>query len=444
MKKKLKSSWKIVSIALILALAVSILCMSGSALPGFSQQSHQSWSNLPDELPDGTVNYYAVNCKKIDGSIETVYLKILKQIDSAQGTSALNVYEANTLDGLQSSEISVNFDASYNSLYGNESWTVALKPVNEFDTATYAKILSVSPLSTTIESTQVWDGTDGGNYISVSNNTAVRYSLNDGNEDIKTFYVKKEYSGGQIRLEISSDGDMWSDNSIVFDDGKVINAKLNDSTGFSPEEWIITVTGYDRLSSEGKLIDYRINKKDVSGSQAWTGGDTELRQSFNGLVVSGYDNITVNYTLKLKEASTGTETDILIFEKTINNGIVTKLSVSGLSKETGDSSIVLSTITGAESSWMSQQSFGSENRIEFSNDSLIRLDDIMGSDEGVRIHFNIGRNNGEALLTLKLTESGKLSYSFENLPADSFIPDTFSGEGTPIAVDSYKVDSYLN
>ncbi len=236
MKKKLKSSWKIVSIALILALAVSILCMSGSALPGFSQQSHQSWSNLPDELPEGTVNYYAVNCKTIDGSTETVYLKILKQIDSAQGTSALNVYEADTLDGLQqSSVISVNFDASYNSSYGNESWTVALKPVNEFDTATYAKILSVSPLSTTIESSHLWDGTDGGRYISVSNNTVVRYSLNDGNEDIKTFYVKKEHSGGQIRLKISLDEYMWEDNSIVFDGGKVINAKLNDSTGFTPE-----------------------------------------------------------------------------------------------------------------------------------------------------------------------------------------------------------------
>ena len=60
MKKKLKSSLKIVSIALILVLVVSMICMSGSAADTFDIESHQSWGNLPAALPFVTVNYFAV------------------------------------------------------------------------------------------------------------------------------------------------------------------------------------------------------------------------------------------------------------------------------------------------------------------------------------------------------------------------------------------------
>ncbi len=452
MKNKLKSSLKFVSLALILVLFVSIICMSGSATDNTVIRGDQSWNNLPSALPLGTVNYYKVRCRTSDSSTRDVYLKLEKNEDSSTNTSALNVYEAYYLDDLLSNpELSINFTAEcYEGAEADsrpENWSISLKEENiGYE---YSKILSVSPLCTTVISTQSWEGRDVGNfgnYIDVSLETTVKYALNDGTQDIQTFYVRKSLLGGGVRrLQISTDGMLWFDNSLVLNNGKTINALLLPSEAdMRPERWIITVTGYDKFTENGKLIDYKIVKKDINSSQAWTGGETQLRHTFNGENNGPYwDNYYV-YTLKLTDSSPeSNETEILRIEKNMAGDEVDSIVIRGISEsDYGDSAVYTTVVDAVETgNYRFQYADNQGNCIEFNNYSEIKIYDIINSENGVTVDFRIGQNNGNASVIIKLTESGKLSYDFYNLPADVFTPDISSGQdGTPIAVGSYRVD----
>ncbi len=106
----------------------------------------------------------------------------------------------------------------------------------------------------------------------------------------------------------------------------------------------------------------------------------------------------------------------------------------------GPSPVFYSTVKNAECGYYVQTADDGSNRITINNMSNIKVSDIMSSENGLKVNFNIGSNNGDASVTLKLTESGRLSYSFAGLPADSFTPDMGSGQdATSIAVDSYNV-----
>jgi len=442
MKKKLKSSLKIVSIALILVLVVSMICMSGSAADLFGRGSHQSWSNLPAALPFGTVNYYAVSCRNaIDSGLKTVFLKVEKVISlSNPSEDSLNVYESDSLENPDFTELSTDFEAisTYTVASGTEGWTIVLKEdiAGEY-TNKYSNIVSVSPLTATITSTQTWDGMSDSGYIDVAPETTVKYVLKDpgSNNDITEFYIKKAESS--LKVSLSPDGyDFTSDNAVL-SKGQTINAFLIPSSNFGPERWIITITGYDRHDADGKLIDYLVEKKDINSSQAWMHKSTQFKQTFSGVASQ---TGTYVYTLNLKESSLGTETAILEIKKTVFDNTVTEIAVEGVTAGMGPSPVFYSTVKNAECGYYVQTADDGSNRITINNMSNIKVSDIMSSENGLKVNFNIGSNNGDASVTLKLTESGRLSYSFAGLPADSFTPDMGSGQdATSIAVDSYNV-----
>ena len=435
MKKKLKSSLKIVSIALILVLVVSMICMSGSAADLFGRGSHQSWSNLPCELPNGTVNYYAVSCvSKATLSTVSKYLKIEK----TEGN--LVVYEGNSLDGF-SEVASTDFIATvegYTQSDKKESWTVSL--IDEI--SAYSKILSVSPLCTTVISEQTWDAKDsGGNYVNVAAETVVKFSLNDGTAEGQTFYVKKNVSSGHSSnsLMISLYNGDYSTNSIVLPGGRTINALLVAANGnTNPEKWIITATGFDRTDPDGRLIEYSIDKKNLNSTQAWKSSEAKLEHSFNGWSASSG---TFVYTLRLT-TPVGEEIGILQIEKQMVNGSVVSLSVNGIEDSTQVYSTLVRAVTLNDMYPLYQDAEYDINRITFNNDSAIRISDITRSGDGITVNFNIGRDNGSAAVVLKLTPAGRLSYSFDGLPADSFVTDMTGADqdGDSIAVVSYRVD----
>ena len=438
MKKKLKSSLKIVSIALILVLVVSMICMSGSAADTFDIESHQSWGNLPAALPIGTVNYYAVSCVS-ETTLSTVskYLKIEKTDDN------LVVYEGDSLDGF-SQVVSTNFIASaggYTEADKKESWTVSL--IDEI--SAYSKILSVSPLCTTIISEQTWAAKDSdGNYVDVAAETTVKFSLNDGTAEGQTFYVKKNASSGYgiKSLMISVDNENswnYAANNIVLPGGRTINALLVASYGnTNPEKWIITATGFNRTDPDGRLIEYSIDKKNLNSSQAWKSSEAKLEHSFNGWSASSG---TFVYTLRLT-TPVGEEIGILQIEKQMENGSVVSLTVKGMEDNTQVYSTLVEAETFNDMNLLYQYADDYINRIEFNNDSAIRISDITGSGDGITVNFNIGRDNGSAAVVLKLTPAGRLSYSFDGLPADSFVTDMTGTDqdGDSIAVVSYRVD----
>ena len=436
MKDKMKKSLKFISLALIPILIVSIICMSGSAADFNGTEMHQSWGDLPSALPNGTVNFYKVSCRKaIDNTTADVYLKAVK---SPQGElCTYEFYDNVTMHGTdtelmeKSSYFDVVISTSFNFTDKVESWNVMLKDVPDNP---YSGILSVSPLTTTVKSTQTWDGKINENgaskYIEVSRETIVKYALKDGSSTVLVFYVKKDGESSQARLQLSIDGQNWNDNSIVFN-GKTINALLVAAySDTQPESWIFTVTGYDRLSNNGKLIEYIIDKVDINSTQAWRGVSTQLKQTFGG---TANENGTYVYSLKLKSGTN--EFTVLQIEKEMTNGAVTSLAVRGAE----DSMTTFSTVTYAVSDVMNQDFDYPDNSITFNNLSNIRVSDIMNSESGVTVNFNIGTNNGSASVTLKLTGSGKLSYDFDGLPADEFTPDNAGQDGLPIAVSSYEV-----
>lgn len=431
MKEKLKSSLKFVSIALILVLIVSMICMSGSAANPFGSNSHQSWSNLPDALPPGTINYYAVSCRNaLDSSLKTVFLKVVKGIDSSS-IAKFNVYESDSFSNPDFTAESTNFDviSTYTQASRTEGWTIGLKENPEGD---YSKIVSVSPLCTTITSTQTWDGKEGAGYVNVAEQTTVNYVLTDGTSDIQEFSVRKVSTSLKVSLN-GVDFDSATAQAIL-NEGKTINAFLIPESDFSPERWIITATGFDRHSADGKLIDYTIEKKNINSSQAWAGGETQLRHTFDGAVSQTAGSTF--YTLKLKDASMGTETDILRIKKTVIDNKVVSIVVEGIE----NMGVSYSTVVNAECRDIMQMADTEGNKIIISNDSAVKLSDVNNSENGLTVNFNIGRNNGSASVTLKLTESGRLSYSFDGLPADSFVPEETASQGAaPIAVDSYRV-----
>ena len=439
MKNKLKKSSKFISLALIPVLIVSILCMSGSAedIKYVIPEMHQSWGDLPGALPNGIVNYYKVSCRKaIDNTTAYVYLKAVKN-DGGN----LDVYESVDYEALYyATAVSTNFDVSISDHFiesvKREGWLVSLKDTPDNP---YSEIISVSPLTTTVKSTQTWDGKINENgvskYINVSRETTVKYTLKGGSSTIREFYVRKDGDSSSAMLRLSLDGQIFSDNNIVFDDGKTINALLVAAQGdIQPESWVFTVTGYDRLDEFRKLIDYRIEKVDINSSQAWKGGSTQLKHTFGGVVIQ---NATFVYSLTLKSGTD--EYTVLQIEKEMTNGAVTGLRVRGCSEYDSEPT-AYTTITYAQSEFMGQYCDSQENSITFGNNSSIRVSDIINSENGVIVNFNIGSNNGSASVNLKLTESGKLSYDFNGLPADEFTPDLASGQdGTPIAVSSYEV-----
>ncbi len=438
MKARLKKSTKFISLALVAALFVSLICMSGSAYPGEVSDGNQSWGNLPAALPIGTVNYYVVNCvSKNDLSTVSKYLKIEKRYGGMDDT--LVVYEGDTLYDLvtmyETAE-STNFIAvneGFTMADCKEAWTVGLR--DEY--SGYSKILSVSPLCTTVTATQTWNAMEGnGVFAEVSDQTTVKYVLKNDSGNVQYFMVRKVHDWGSQRLQISLDGMSWTDDNMVLESGKTINAFLKPAeSSYSPEQWIITVTGYERHDIGRKLIEYKIVKEDVSSTQAWIGGETQLKHTFGGAVTA--EEAVFNYSLMLKTASSDqNEINILRIEKRMVGNTVESIVVSGMSGSGEYEPMVYSTVINAVSGSLMQYSDGSFNQIAFNRYSAITVEDIINSEDGITVYFNIGRDNGSASVTLKLTESGRLSYDFDGLPAESFVPDP---ETTPIPVDSYRV-----
>ena len=394
----------------------------------------QSWDVV---LPLGATNYYEISCKAFDGQIVKKYIKAEKNEDG------LVLYDADKLAEVKSAGTKNGFFGTGVVTEETETWYLT-------DIGNYSKIMTVNPIDTIINAAQVWNGQEKGDYVDVANGTVVRYALYaSGTEDpVGEFYVKKNTEG---ILQVSETGDIYTNGCCVVNDGQTIHAKLKaavNSNGVrSAEEWRITITGYEREDGQGKLIEYTVKEKDISGSQMWIHNSTEMVHTFDG--VEKHEAYNVVYTLVLRgnvrENENLTDTlnvfDVLRITKTVVDGNVVEVTVQGLEGKISVStteSFMFTTVEGATLGGKTMDS--SQGIITFVRDSAIMLNDIQNSAGGVTVAFQTGVDNGVAYLQLQLTESGKLSYHFTGLPADVFIADPGNIE---INVESYMVETTM-
>ena len=397
----------------------------------------QSWDVV---LPVGATNYYAISCKAFDGQIVKKYIKAVKTEEG------LALYEADTMDGAKGAEmVTDGFLGTSVVSEETETWYLAA-----IDSGNYRDIMTVSPIDTIINAVQVWNGQEEEKYVDVAAGTVVRYALYaSGTEDpVGEFYVKKTTEG---ILQVLATGDSYTNGCCVVNGGQTIHVKLKaaeKSNGVSSaEEWRITITGYEREDEQGKLIEYTVKEKDISGSQMWIHNSTEMVHTFDG--VEKHEAYNVVYTLVLRgnvrENENLTDTlnvfDVLRITKTVADGNVVEVTVQGLEGKISVSTtenFMFTTVEGATLGGKTMDS--SQGIITFVRDSAIMLNDIQNSAGGVTVAFQTGVDNGVAYLQLQLTESGKLSYHFTGLPADVFIADPGNIE---INVESYMVETTM-
>ena len=398
----------------------------------------QSWDVV---LPEGATNYYMISCKTYD-EIVTKYVKAVK---SSEG---LTLYEGDTLDAAKgSTSATTGFTGVYDVSNDEEIWYIG-----GGDEEGYRDIMTVSPINTTISANKVWNARDENGYVDVADGTAVRFALyvSGTTDPVQVFCVKKTVGTDGTKLLISKDGIDYTDSSLVID-GKTINAKLKAADGSMwPEEWFITITGYERTNDQGGLIEYTVKEQGIlSSSQPWISNNpTTMAHTFDGNEVR--QNGEVVYTLVLRgnvqgeEDAAGASMDfeVLRITKHVQEGKVIELKVQGLQgpiySSSGTDSVVFATVYQAEFAVDGNTKImmaATDGIIYFNDNASIRLSDIQGSARGVDVSFLIGVDNARANVQLQLTESGKLSYRFTGLPADVFSTDP-AGE---INVDSYRV-----
>ena len=421
------------SLMLVLGMLTAGLMQAGAET---AADCSQIFNNLPGPLPNGTVNYYVAEARRsADNSVVSVYLKVMKY------EGQLDVYEGNTLaESNYAIDRSENFEASSAFTYasGAETWSIQLRQ----NAGTYSNIRSIYPLSAPVSATHIWNAEDDASgYKEVSGQTVVQYELSDGSAAMDFWVKKVRTSSGEALLQISTDYlyGYWIDNSIVTD-GKSISAYLQPATSSSPEQWFIIVTGYNQKGSGGMPADYTIKEVDINSAQAWSSdvassaaahdpGNSQIEPANN-------DPVTVTYSLILEGMVSDNPTHdcILSIEKTMMGDSVTKLVVEG--KQDGNK--IFTTVTGAVCGGITQSADPSGNRVVFGNDSNITLNNIINTAGGVTVNFNIGVNNGSASAVIQLTSSGRVLYSFSNLPAATFVTDP-EGEETIIEVKEYCV-----
>lgn len=412
--------------------------------PNLSLSALQSWKSVvASGLPEGMANYYRISCKTNNGEVVTKYLKVVKDFD---GT--LKVYEGDTSASFSDMASSM-FTAMYEvqmqgSIPYEETWYLALAAdSNDF---AYRTILTLSPLDTIINASKIWNGReDGANYVDVAKDTTVQFALYQNGIEQIVFYVRKRIDAGTSCLQVSLDRQEYSDHQVIYNDSKTISAMLKEANNsdftLTPEEWLITITGYDREDASGSLIEYTVKELDVDSSQPWIcSDDTNMVHTFNGAEIQ--ENAVIEYTLMMRgnvQGSvnpnvTNSEFNVLKICKKISSGKVTDITVEGLQNkiDTGSEDSIFATVIGAASNEKTMDAW--YGKVTFDGNSAITLSDII--DHGVDVKFNIGANNGTVTLNLRLTESGKLSYNFKGLPADIFTVDP---DGREIAVDSYRV-----
>lgn len=419
--------------------------------PNLSVSVLQSWKNdLESGLPENTANYYRISCKNESYEVVTKYLMVKKSV------GVLSVFEGDSLDSCANT-VSGNFTAVwYNQSSENmsdyeETWYIALTPDNYDSVNSYRKILTVSPLDTTINASKIWAGKDDAGYVDVAEDTVVKFALYKDGAEEQVFYVKKcKEETGAPYLMISSDGQGNSyARQMVYDNSKTISAMLIEADNFNTaEEWRITITGYSREDDSGRLIEYTVKELDVDSSQPWIrSDDTLMRHTFDGDEIQ---NGIVQYTLVLSgnvlESENSSETlhefDILRISKQIlYDGKVSAITVEGLQgKLDTDSSdlnmFAFATVTKAKLGNAVMDPNDGKLTFQDNGNQVIGISDIQSSEHGVDLEFNVGRNNGTVTLNIQLTESGKLSYNFKGLPADIYTVDP---DGREIAVDSYRV-----
>lgn len=389
-------------------------------------------SNLPTDagLPEGAASYSKVALvSNYDSTLTYKYLKVVKALDRLQ------VYSANTLENFEFSDISdPNFAAlplvSGEASPYTETWLLALSPESE-----YSRIFNVSSISTTVTASKVWEGANVADYIDVADDTAVMFDFILDGATEKTIWVKKL----EGRLKVSFENQDYSD-SLVYE-GKTVNALLlpanNSFAAQTAEQWIITVTGYDRENADGSIIEYKFEEKDIISTQHWKPGKTEMVHTFAGERQTQAHDVV--YTLVLKTAE-GKDFDIIRITKTVFAEKVTRIEVEGLTGPFGSDgyNCTFATVSEARCGNVVMLASGEPLKITFDNSSDIKLNDISSSEQGVTVIFHTGENNGLASVTLKLTPSGKLSYEFKDLPADVYMVDP-NTENSKINVNSYKV-----
>ena len=455
----LKSKWKS-----ILLSAILIACLAGACVLGISlaqrasasvtEITRQSWSNLPGELPSGTTNYYKICYKNRDGSFDNAIFKVAKDTDGLK-VYKMVIIEENPFDDPDDPNEEPNYEpficqyftASSSFFSGTEEWTLSLMQ-SEIDENPYSDIITVSPLCTSVKAEKVWDARSSSGYVEVANGTAVHFKLSGGADDTG-FWVKKT-SEGRLQISISGNENNYNDYFIVSDE-KVICASVINAGDINAEKWVITCIGFDREAEDGALIEYQITEDQISNTtQSWTRDYNKLVHSFNDTETG---NGTFVYSLILtyedpdyteppfdpenpiSEGPDTLERTVLKIKKVMVDGNVASVSVEGVAEGyIPENAVTYTAVTDAVTGNIIQMS--SSNTITFNELSNIRIEDIVSSPQGVTVNFNIGEDNGPASVVIKLTESGKLSYSFAGLPADIFVADP---EATSLNVEAYRV-----
>lgn len=461
------------AIKVLLTFCVSVVCFFGMSvlhqavayLAGvkYYPDACQSWGKLPvaTGLPENAVSYYMVQCRRVDGTYEKKYLKVVKETNGN-----LAVYSAGTMAAAKStSSLDANFVGEYNVTGAAapyvEEWRINLVE------HTYSDIASMSPLTTTIQSNKVWDGKEGVNYIDVDDETVVEFTLRGASS--KDFYVKKVDDSGKKKLQISSDNINYMD-SLVYDD-HTINAYLRpkeDNLGVSkaPEEWIITITGYEMRNASGEAISYKVLETDIesNGQHQWASQGTRIVHEWAGAATT---TCNIVYTLQLSGVPRAENPavgpfNILRFTKTVTDadvndkidGKVTKIKVEGLKGQvdttTDPDSITFATVTDATgigggsavkmpatSGSITFVSLGTGVRVA----DTLYIEDMTG--KVVTVNIRTGVDNSLFTLDLSLDTDGKLAYHFKQLPLSTYLIDPYSSghEDEIIADDSnpYKV-----
>ena len=398
-------------------------------------------SDLPTNigLPEGATSYCKVTCQETNNNtLAEKYLKVVKN-----SGNSLKVYTADTLaDAVNSSAEDVNYQAvsvvSGDTAPYSEKWILTLAPNGESFSNINSRILTLSPLSTTVTATKSWDGkiadSSGYGYVDVANGTTLEFELSRNGAAEKTFYVKK----ASDKLQVSEDNNRYND-SLTYGD-KTLNVLLVPANGSSqPEQWRITFTGYNRKGTNGSVTNYAVSEKEiVSSTQHWIKNSETTVQTYDGLIQ--HQNFGVSYTLRLRTGS-GKEFDVLRITKEVSGEKVNRITVEGLNGRISPDSpeYTFATVTEARCGEKTQfTDFG--NIVTFTESSNISLNDIISQTGGVTVYFNTGVDNGMASVTIRLTPSGELSYEFKNLPANVYSVDPSSSESM-LTVDSYKVET---